>query len=564
LLAVARDRGRSQGQRYCAVAALVPFSRDECGPEFDWLIPHLTELLDDPDREVQREAATVLRAFGERSAAAGPALVRLLGVEDDRMPYLVLGTLDRLGSEAARAALPFVRPLLGHRSVMVQGEARRFVARHAAPADQVREAREAIRSSDAARRRQAIPRLIALADQLPDFVDLLRQALADPSEAVRIAAASEMAGSRWPEGIDPGPLLREALDELLRLLKTGDPRTRARVVEVLASKPLRGPEARAATCAALADEEPVRAAAMRSLQHNWRPLPADAVPGLVHLVRTDPSYHGRDAAWLLLDFFPRPAELLPALRERLRLPEASRSAVEALDRLHHVPTEDELPLLAAMLDDNAFVSGPAARLLARMGAPGLPHLIDRLTTQNASLAARALATVGPLAREALPVLANLVQHDYSFVRDVVVETIAAIGTPAEIVSLLRPAFRDRRGNVRGRVLQVCTRLGADARPWLPELLHLLRTEDRPDELRPYQLASTLAGLAEQLPEVVGVVRQALGEPGTARGNAITTLAEMGPRAAEAAGDLEALRESADPREREALEQALVRIRGTTP
>jgi hypothetical protein len=360
-------------------------------------------------------------------------------------------------------------------------------------------------------------------------------------------------------------LLREALDELLRLLKTGDPRTRARVVEVLASKPLRGPEALAATCAALGDEEPVRAAALRSLQHNWRPLPAEAVPGLVHLVRTDPSYHGRDAASLLLDVSRLcRSELLPALRERLRMPEAGRSAVEALDRLGDVPTEDELPLLAAMLDDTAFVSGPAARLLARMGPPALPHLIDRLTTQNASLLARALGTMGPLAREALPALGGLLGHDYSFARGVAVEAIAAIGTPAEVVSLLRPAFRDRAGGVRGRVLQVCAGLGADARPWLPELLHLLRTEDRPDELRPYQLAPTLAGLAEHLPEVVGLVRQALGEPGTARANAIRTLAELGPRAAEAAGDLEALRESADPREREALEQALVRIRGTTP
>jgi hypothetical protein len=73
---------------------------------------------------------------------------------------------------------------------------------------------------------------------------------------------------------------------------------------------------------------------------------------------------------------------------------------------------------------------------------------------------------------------------------------------------------------------VCARPGADARPWLPELLHLLRTEDSPAELMPGRLAPVLAGLAAADPEVLGLLREALGGPEPARANAASALAEM--------------------------------------
>jgi HEAT repeat protein len=538
LLAAAKDRQRPQQERCCALAALGPGPGEPCGPEYDWLLPHLIELLDDADSSVQRESARALRGFGERSTAAGPALLRLLAHEDDLVPYVALATLEQQGPEAARAALPLVRPLVQHSSPLVQGAARRFIARHAAAADQIDEVREALRSDAPARRRSAVPRLLGLAQQFPEVPDLFRRALADPDETVCLTAAWEIVLRQWPEGIDPEPLYREALDALLRLLKTASLRTRSRALEALAAKPLRGPEALAATCAALGGEGLLRQAAVRALRDKWRPLPAEAIPGLIHFVRTDTTHLGRGAAALLQNVYPPPADFLPALRQRLKLGDTGRWVVECLDRLGHVPSEDELPLLVPMLEDHPLVAGNAARLLARMGTPALPHLIAHLDQRNGPLLASALASMGPAARDALPALAAMIQHAHSFVRSRAVEVIAAIGTPAEIVELLRPAFRDRSGSVRGNVLRVCARLGADAGPWLPELLHLVRTEDRPEELSPGRLSSTLAHLAEHLPEVVELLRQALHEPGTARANALAALAEMGSRAAELVPELE--------------------------
>jgi HEAT repeat protein len=565
LLAVAKDARRPENQRCCAIASLVPalYAHKECGPELDWLLPHLTELLDDTNPTIQREAVLALRWFGERSSVANPALLRLLGQEDEWFPYSVLTTLQSQGSDTVRALLPFVRPLVQHSSPMVQGAAKRIVKRFTAADEQIREVREALYSEDAQRRRQAIPRLLDLSTHFPDLFDLLSRALADKDEAVRLDAASEVVRRKWPEDSDLQPLLRKALTELLEQLQSGSPETRVRIVNLLAQPSVRGPEARAATCAALKDEEPVRQAALWVLQDSWQPLPDEAVPGLIHLVRTDPSYQGSQAASLLLNVFPPPDDFLPALRERLRLGEAIRSALDPLERLNYVPTEEELPLLVTVLDDDLPRGdiGSAARLLARMGPTALPHLISHLTPDNVGWLSRALATMGPAAREALPALGALVDHDWGFVRSSIVEAIAAIGTPEDILSLLRPAFRDRDNGVRGKVLEVCSQLGANARPWLPELMHLVRTEDSPGELRPVQLAPVLAGLATHIPEMVALLQQALNEPGTARANAVSALGALGAGAAEAVPDLEALLVSASQAERLALEEALARIRG---
>jgi HEAT repeat protein len=563
LLAVAKDRQRPGRQRGCAVAALVPPGWEH-GPEHDWLVPHLIGLLDEPDPEVLREAVWALRGFKERAAGAAPALVRLLGPHDDLLPYSVLAVLEGLGPQAAQAALPAVRQLFEHHHPTVQAAAKRFVGSFADPSDLVREVRVALRAKEVGRRKEAVRRLCARPEQFPDLLDLLRQALADPSEDVRHAAVAEGVRVKWPEGTDPSPFFREALAELLRRL--GAERSagaRAGVVRLLAEKALRGPEALAATCAALGDEEAVRHAALQVLRDDWRPLPAEAIPGLLHLVRTTPGYQGREAALLLQYVRPCSNDLLGALRERLRLapPDTGFLALEVLERLGHIPTDDEVPFLVSALAGapGGFEVSGAARLLARRGAPALPHLIGHLAQANGSAVARALATMGPVARTALPALGELVHHEWGFVRSTAVEAIAAIGTPAEVVPLLRPAFRDRNGHVRGTVLRVCARLGPAARPWLPGLMHLVRTEEASDELRGGELAPVLAGLAADDPEVFAQLRQALSEPGAARANAAGALAEMGARAAEAVPELEALLAHAGPGERPALAEALRRI-----
>jgi uncharacterized protein (TIGR02996 family) len=529
LLEVATDRRRPSKERCCSLAVLGPQFREGCGPEHDWLLPHLTELLGDPDEKVQREAAWTLGRFGERAAPAGPALVRLLDHSSPHLLSAVLHALQDLGADSARPALPLVQPLCEHSSSPLRSSAKRFVERFTEPDDQVREIREALRSENPERRKQALSGLLARAASFPDLFDLVLGALSDPDESVRLAAISAVVRRGWPEGIDPEPLLQPVLNELLARLKAEEPKVRGKALSLLGTRTLRGrPEALSAICSALRGDEPIRRTVM-SLLSEWRPLPAEAVPGLIHIVRTDPSHHGRAAAGLLLEVFPRPADFLPALRERLLMGEAGRAACDALDRLQHIPSDEEVPLLVEVLEANDHsrqYSGHAARMLARRGPSSLPYLIDRLSGDNAIWGVTALATMGSSARAALPALAAVLDHPWTFVRSAVVESIAAIGAPAEIIPLLRPAFRDRDGHVRGKVLAVCSRLGAEARPWLPELMRLVRTEEDPDELQPPNLTATLAQLARDIPELADRLREALHEPRTASRNAAAALGAL--------------------------------------
>jgi HEAT repeat protein len=567
LLAAAKDRKRSGRQRRCALAALVANTSREGGLERDCLLPHLIELLDEEDKDVLRETVGAMHRFGERLAGAVPVLARLLDHPDEHIRADAIRALAESGS-AARELLPRIRPLVRDSFWPVDREAKRFVERFAG-ADLIEDIRASLQSEDVTCRARAVRLLGERPQEFPDLLDLFRRALGDPSAAVQSAALVEGVKVKWPAGIDPQPFFREALNILLQRLRTGDAEARASSIRLFATNALQSPETLAAICAALEDEaDEVRQAAVQVLRNDWRPLPAEALPGLLRLVRTDMEYPGVEAAALLLEAQPRPADLVPALRDRLRRApghagHAGHTALDALNRLGYIPSEDELPLLVPALDESVNHTSVVtiALLLARMGAVAIPHLIAHLDQPNASLVVLALGRMGPIARPALPALGNLIHHEWNFVRGTAVDAIIAIGTPAEIVPLLLPAFRDRDGSLRGKLLEACGELGAAARPWLPELMHLVRTEDSPEDLRPGDLAQALAGLAVHTPEIVGLLSQALGEPGTARTNAISALATMGPRAAEAVPQLEALFAQAEGQERQVLEQALGQIQG---
>src|SRR5262249_14535161 len=138
-------------------------------------------------------------------------------------------------------------------------------------------------------------------------------------------------------------------------------------------------------------------------------------------------------------------------------------------------------------------------------------------------AAGALGKIGPPAAEALPALSSLLAEQDVDLRCVAVEAVARVGAPAEVIARLRPLLRDRQGQVRSIVLKVVARLAADARPALPELLYLLRTED--DYFLGGELHRALAALAAHEPGVVDRLREALREPEpVTRRNALATLA----------------------------------------
>jgi len=452
--------------------------------------------------------------------------------------------------------------LLASPNSHVASSAQKFVRQHADPADLAEEIRQGLRSSEPAVRVENLRRLSEIAERFPDLLDLLRSALADPKQKVGQAACNALRCLRWPAGIAAVPFLRklmsnrdvdvrvaavgnlefnrghlyELLSNLLtRLGKDRSAKVKRAILGVLSDPTygqpsndptLRSSEVLAAVRAALLDRmAEVRQAALMTLTRLWHPLPGDVLQDLLELARTDQDEVGNRAIYWLVTREDRPAGLLEVLRERLRrYPQRwEDETFAALDKLGYTPTLDELPLLLqGIQEQNTGFAYSAARMLARLGEPAvaglIPFLGDDQPRQLRTCVATALGAIGPAARQALPDLARMIASQDHYEARAAVTAIAAIGEPAEVVEVLRPAFRHRVGVVRSAVLEVAANLGPAARPWLEELLHLSRTDGGTE--------AVLIALARDEPALRDRIADLLHEPDPARSTARAALAGL--------------------------------------
>jgi uncharacterized protein (TIGR02996 family) len=530
LLAVAQDVHRSSASRCCAIAALCYRDREERpAPEDGTLLAALSVLQEDSDAEVARAVTTELDAWRGR-----PAAIDLV--------------------------------------------------------------RQGLQSSSAEERASAVERLPGLLPHLPDATELLCRALADPSTAVWTPAANILRDLGWPEGIDPTPVFRQALvapeavvrhaaleglrrsrgavpvplPELLRALEE-DPAVEVRraAARVLQEESFRTEEVLHALCRALRDADgEVRSTALRALTP-WAVLPPDAVAALLERMYEDEAGTVNDVLELLLQQPEPPADrLLPLLRERLHRypPSGEQGTFQALDALGYVPSREEMPLLVRALEEQHFSIAPcAASLLARLGAPALPELTRYLArdmpVHAQRTAAEALGQMGPAAAPALDALVRpLVTSEDELLRQTALMSISRVAPPGEAVRLLTPYVRDRYAPLRATTLGILARLGADAVPALPDLIDRLSWEvEYPASS---ELAKTLAVVARHEPRTVLLLREALGEPDNlTRHNALAALAAIGPGAAEAIPDVQALLAQAPAVEHGYLRHVLDRLQG---
>jgi HEAT repeat protein len=530
LLAAAQDVRRSSEGRCCAVAALCDSDGEEgAAPRDGALLAALATLREDGDAEVAAVATARLAAWRERPAA-----------------------IERV--------------------------------------------RQGLQSRSAEERAQAVERLPDLLPDLPDAPELLCRALADSSTEVRAGAANVLCRLRWPVGVDPTPVFRQAivvpepegrraaldelrrssvgvaalLPELLRLLER-DPvaEVRRAVARLFQQFPFRTEESLQALCRALRDTDvEVWNRAVRALIP-WGVLPADAVDGLLERVRNDGAGTVDDVLELLLLQPELPADqLIPLLRERLYRypPEGEHGTFQALQALGYVPVPEEILLLVRALDEqHSSISPSAAGLLARLGAPALPELIRHLARgmpdQTCRTAAEALGEMGPAAAPALDALVRpLVTSENELLRQTALVAISRVAPPSETVRLLTPYVRDRYGPLRAITLGILAALEADAVKALPDLIDRLSWEDEYPASR--ELAKALAAVARHEPQVVPLLREALAEPDNlTRHNALAALAAIGPRAAEAVPDVQALLAQAPAVEHGYLLKVLDRLQG---
>jgi HEAT repeat protein len=156
-----------------------------------------------------------------------------------------------------------------------------------------------------------------------------------------------------------------------------------------------------------------------------------------------------------------------------------------------------------------WVSRAAEALLARVGRPAVPTLVELLAEWEAEAnrltALRILGQFGPSAGDAAPALADILANDDTAFRQAAAETLARIGSAAApVVPALIRALSDWSPPVRQHAALTLGAVGAPAAHAVPTLLGLLSDYD--DGAREAAVTA-LAGIGEPAVPLVAQVLQ---------------------------------------------------------
>lgn len=199
-----------------------------------------------------------------------------------------------------------------------------------------------------------------------------------------------------------------------------------------------------------------------------------------------------------------------------------------------------------------------ARVRERLGADPVTKLCALLRHDDPWLrgwAAMSLATVQPPMEVAVPALLEAMRNGDKNTYDAVASALFALGAPA--VPYVIEGLGDADAQQRDRVSRALLQIGA---PALPGLRAALRHREAKIRL---EVASALASLAhywDASPAVPDLVQGLGDENADVRTWCAYALAAIGPKAAPASPALEALRGDAALGVREAVEEALRRVR----
>jgi HEAT repeat protein len=212
-----------------------------------------------------------------------------------------------------------------------------------------------------------------------------------------------------------------------------------------------------------------------------------ALPVLVEVLRKDDRAEARwRAADLLGQIGPEARESSPAMAAlvaalRDRDPYVRTVAATALASIGPAGP-DALPPLRDMLNDGERV--PALRALARYGAeaaPAIPRAIELLDDDDSEVrwnAARTLGKIGPAAREAVPALVAALKDDDALVREHAAEALGDIGPDAKNAVLpLMAVLKDPDARVRRDAVRSLGQIGLADKSAISAIQPLLKDKD---------------------------------------------------------------------------------------
>lgn len=434
----------NQKVRLDAIAEL-----EKRGPEAAVAIPQLADALKDRDGRVQVAIAALLARLGPPARVAYPALERVAQEPDDKVQRAVQEALQKIGRPTPADVLLFV---------------------------------DALKAANASFRADAVAALLDIhkqakgsAPELKKAVPALADALRDSDPRVRVRAAQALwAIDRRDESAVPvlvvamselgdddnrvqamrivaeiGPKASPAVPALHDVLKKGDTRLRAEAAMALAEM---GPEAKAAF------------ATLIGAARDTNPAVSDpSKKTLAKLARTCP--------WTKTDLPP----VLEAFSEKD--PEIQAAALVILRRLG---PDGVAPFAAGLADKKPEVRLATIGTLAKIGgAPAAAALMPCLRDKTRAVRARAaevMGDLGPLARDAVPDLIEILKEEYPTARAAAVKALVKIGK-ASVPELVKTLKNTDNAAVRSDVIKTLGQLGPDAKDAVATLKELQPTLD---------------------------------------------------------------------------------------
>jgi HEAT repeat protein len=209
----------------------------------------------------------------------------------------------------------------------------------------------------------------------------------------------------------PTAVADDPLPELLRGLRGPESADRLRAARDLARLGWLAREALPALVGALEDEDAkVREVSAQAIGN----MGPDVLPTLAGMLTHHDKYVRRNAVWAIGKLGPLARPVLAELCAGLKNsdPRTASGAAQALGNIGADAAEAVPPLAEAMRGTNIVLCRLAAKALSQIGAPALATLIAHLQHSDPFVrgeSAMAIGWMGPLARSAVPFLAEIVR-----------------------------------------------------------------------------------------------------------------------------------------------------------
>lgn len=521
------------------------------------VVPKLQQLLKNKDAQVRWRTARALGDYGTQAKETASDLTALLKDADPIVQYhaaIALGKVDDK-SDVTVSALVDAATNKDPRVARAAIAALRNLK--PGPERVVAALKGALKSNDHA---VTLHALEAITEQGAKAAPLLKEALKQPETAYLACTAIEQIG---PEAADAVPELTDLL---------GKTKHSQLLIQALLALASIGPKAQSAESAIVPlmeteTDETVPVAAVYALGSIGATNADAALKGA--LAKKDPFLH-MVASWALAKLHPSDEQLMKQAVDELtkglanKDPQIRTAAAKGLQMLQP-PAEVLAPaILTVASDPDPNVSTNIVNALAGLGEQVVPRAVRALQNPKARpLAVRVLTKLGPKAAGAVKPLVDSAKDGDAEYRKSVNFALAAIGPEAAAATeSLVEAASSKDERVRESALYALREIGPGAKAAARPLMRKLSADHSFDALAAALALSRIApdngAIADKAVPVL--VRGLSHADEQTRLNSVEAIAEFGPAAAQAAGDLKKVaRDDGSPAVRAAAEAAMKRV-----